>query len=281
MIIYISVFILLILIIIIIIHSIYNYYSPYKQYNNSILNDHINKLKDTCDYLQDTPIPKIVHKIAPHDKTKWRPIWIKSYNSWLKYFPEPEYKIMMWNDDDIYIFIKNTFPWFYHMFCDYPHNIQRFDIVRYFLLYEYGGIYADMDYEVFKNFHHLLPNGKVSIIEEGNRNSKSLLENALMASPPKNIFWADVLKLAIIRTTKIECISNNFSCIFNICYIMHSTGPYLVSKVYNDKYKTKINVLDKKLYNSHHLKNKNKDIIGIHYWSGSWILNTFTKMKEI
>jgi len=284
---YFCILIFLLLFIIIAIHSLYNYYSPYKKKYNNYINNELNKLIELSSNYEknikkeDIIVPKIVHKIAPQDKTKWRPIWTTSHNSWIKYFPEPEYKIMMWSDDnDIYIFIKNKFPWFYQTFCEYPHNIQRFDIVRFFILYEYGGIYADMDYEVFKNFYDLIPNDKISIVENGNMfNKKKLfLENSLMVSPPKQIFWIDALKLAITRSTKMQCMQHNICCINNCTYVLYSTGPLLITDIYIKEYQNKIHILNKKLYNGYntHKKNINKknipnDIIGLHYWTTSWM----------
>lgn len=37
--------------------------------------------------------------------------------------------------------IAEKFPWFLDTWFKYPYNIQRADVLRYFVLYEYGGIY--------------------------------------------------------------------------------------------------------------------------------------------
>jgi hypothetical protein len=37
--------------------------------------------------------------------------------------------------------ITEKFPWFLDTYKAYPHNIQRADVLRYFVLYEFGGIY--------------------------------------------------------------------------------------------------------------------------------------------
>lgn len=33
------------------------------------------------------------------------------------------------------------------VYNSYPYAVQRWDMIRYLILYEYGGIYADLDYE--------------------------------------------------------------------------------------------------------------------------------------
>lgn len=42
-------------------------------------------------------------------------------------------------------FIAKEYPWFLETFDNYPHNIQRADAIRYFVLAHYGGTYIDLD----------------------------------------------------------------------------------------------------------------------------------------
>jgi len=37
--------------------------------------------------------------------------------------------------------IATKFPWFLDTYKSYPYGIQRADALRYFVLYEYGGVY--------------------------------------------------------------------------------------------------------------------------------------------
>ena len=48
--------------------------------------------------------------------------------------------------------IATHFPWFLKQYDGYPHGIQRADAARYFFMWLYGGVYADMDYEPLVNF---------------------------------------------------------------------------------------------------------------------------------
>jgi len=269
-IIYISVIIFIIFLLIICLKSVTISNSLYTSYYEKTINYNLKQLKNKN--VPSSIIPKIIHKIAPKDKTKWRPIWESSHNSWLKYYKEPEYKIMMWNDDnDIENFIKDKYNWFYPIYCSYPHKIQKIDIVRYFILYEYGGIYADMDYECFENFYSLLPDNKISIVENrfSTKNNTSLfLENSLMGSPSYNIFWLKVIKLA---TNKV-C---NKLCQLRELYILNSTGPMLISKLYN---KNIINILSKIYFNS---KNKNKNTIGMHHLTGVWTTSIWRCFSDL
>ncbi|KAF5835608.1 hypothetical protein DUNSADRAFT_7156 [Dunaliella salina] len=51
--------------------------------------------------------------------------------------------------------IATKFPWFLDTFKSYPYGIQRADALRYFVLYEHGGIYVDLDVVCNKNLDFL------------------------------------------------------------------------------------------------------------------------------
>ena len=130
-------------------------------------------------------VPKLLHQTAPADKSRWHPLWEICQKTWIEKFPDYEYKL--WSDEDIDEFMRTRCSAFYPSFKSFRYQIQRVDAFRYFLLYEIGGIYVDMDYECVKPFGHLLPAGKVSIGE--NMHWPERFQNALMASPPKHPFW--------------------------------------------------------------------------------------------
>ena len=166
-------------------------------------------------------IPKIIHQTAPSETEKWNPIWFKCQQSWKEKFPDFEYK--MWTDEDLDEFIRTKFEWFYPTYKSYDKNIKRIDSARYFILYEYGGIYADMDYECINKFDHLLPDGKVSICESPYinhpiRNEK--YENSLMASPQKHPFW--------------NLVFNNLEENINAWTVVWATGPNIVKEAIDD-----------------------------------------------
>jgi mannosyltransferase OCH1-like enzyme len=203
-------------------------------------------------------IPKIIHQTAPKDKKKWHPIWNECQQTWLKYFPEPEYKHIMWHDEDLDSFVKNEFPIFYNnTYKSYNKNIKKIDSARYLILYKYGGIYADMDYMCFKNFYDILPQNKISIAESPYKNNEEI-QNALMISPPNYLFWLDVIQIAEQRKD-----SNN---------ILYSTGPQLLTDVYLQN-KNKINVLPSLLFNPHNKKKEfnNSNLYTKHIGTISWI----------
>lgn len=164
-------------------------------------------------------IPRIIHQLAPADKSKWNSGWNECQKTWKDSHPDFEYR--MWTDEDIFEFMKNENPSFYeNVFLKYPKNIQRWDAVRPFILYKYGGIYADMDYECNQRFYELLPGDKVSIcqsiyeIDEG-------YQNALMASPKNHVLWKKLIN--DMETVDTSDVKDPF-------YVQKTTGPILISR---------------------------------------------------
>ncbi|KAH3758943.1 glycosyltransferase family 32 protein [Pelomyxa schiedti] len=52
---------------------------------------------------------------------------------------------MLWTDEDNRRLIAEKFDWFLEDYDAYRYPIQRVDAARLFILYEYGGIYSDLD----------------------------------------------------------------------------------------------------------------------------------------
>jgi mannosyltransferase OCH1-like enzyme len=127
-------------------------------------------------------IPRIIHQTAPLEQY-WEAAWDKCQDSWRENFPDWTY--ILWTDDEIDDFMKQFFPSFYPLFRAYDRHIKRVDVFRYFVLYEIGGLYADMDYVCYRNFENELPLGKVSL----NQSKIDVYQNALMASAPRHPFW--------------------------------------------------------------------------------------------
>ena len=202
-------------------------------------------------------IPKIIHQTAPSDKSKWKEDWHTCQKTWLTLYPEPEYTYRMWNDDDLDNLIKNDFDWYYDIYKSYKKNIQRIDIARYFILYKYGGIYADMDYMCMKNFYDILPPDKVSISESPYKNIE-FLQNALMASNINNEFFLKVIEEAKNRTDAED--------------VLFSTGPVLVSNVYLQN-KDMVNALPSNLFNPSKINSEefnHPNVIAKHFFTKSW-----------
>ena len=134
-------------------------------------------------------IPKIIHQTAPNLKERWHPIWKECQFSWKVNYPSPEYKYILWDDNDCRELVKNKLSKYIEMYDSFPHDIMRIDFSRYCILYEYGGIYADMDIFCYENFYNEL-NKACYIVESHAKNE--IMQNCLMISTAKNFVWKSI-----------------------------------------------------------------------------------------
>lgn len=185
----------------------------------------------------------------------------------------------LWDEKTALSFISTFFPEYLKLYKKYPYAIQRIDCLRYFLLYRYGGVYADCDQECIKPFDDYIlnqPSKDIFIVESANTGLGCKVSNCLMYSIPNHPFWKKIItKLKIYR--KVPWFySRHFT-------IMVSTGPSLLNKFFSKYiYRYKLNVFPKELFNPKGLitdkqtseeKAINKpvnDIYSIHHGAGSW-----------
>jgi len=67
-----------------------------------------------------------------------------SQSKWKKLYPDFDY--MFWSDADIKTYINSQSDDIINTFNELNQNIKKMDFFRYLILYEYGGIYSDMDF---------------------------------------------------------------------------------------------------------------------------------------
>lgn len=105
-----------------------------------------------CNYLNAEDkrdrIPKKIHQIWLGSKL---PIQFKKYvDSWKKFHPEWEYKL--WGDKDV----KDIDLVQGDKFHQATNMGMKSDILRYEILNQFGGIYADTDFECLRSFNDLM-----------------------------------------------------------------------------------------------------------------------------
>ena len=220
-------------------------------------------------------IPKIIHQIYWDFSGKNKPpppTWKKFSKSWRKCFPDWEY--ILWNEKSCKNFLKTHYPWFLLQYNSYKLPIQKTDVMRPFILYHYGGIYADMDYECFHNFENYLADNPspIYIVEETGF-LPVLFQNSLMISIKSHPFWVHVIKAFYRKPTLLTKVLPSGLC------VLTSTGPLLLQTVYNrTNAKTEIFILPKTRFNPtlDIIKKKGclkNECFTIHHHHGSWIFS--------
>ncbi|MCL2651594.1 MAG: hypothetical protein FWD60_11310 [Candidatus Azobacteroides sp.] len=230
-------------------------------------------------------IPRIIHQI--YEDPEGPPEFLLSLaETWKKLHPEWEYRF--WNRKAIYDFMELTCPGFIPYYQSYPFNVQRWDAIRYLILYHIGGIYVDLDYECLQSLDTLLMDSTCCMGMEPAINSiihlrPMIIGNALMAAVPKHPYMAAV----------IEDMKANISIDYrqgDSIQIMETTGPFMVTRVYEQfKKKRDITLLSGDLVApltmnevqmlrtgkvTKKLEEKVEKAFAIHYFFGSWTSQT-------
>jgi inositol phosphorylceramide mannosyltransferase catalytic subunit len=129
-----------------------------------------------------------------------------NYDAWSRSFRHhnPRYECMIWDDLDNREFVAEQFPWFLPFYDRYPKEIFRADAVRYFFLYKFGGLYADMDTECLKPLDPILRTGDAIFGRMGvDKRFEHSIPNAMMASKRLHLIW--LLAIALMIEGFREC----------------------------------------------------------------------------
>ena len=106
----------------------------------------------------------------------------------------PNWKYMFWTDETARKFIQAMYPDSLVIWDNYRNNVNKADALRYFVLYEFGGIYADLDFECIRPLDPVTRIYAAIFPLEPFEHSALryeipfLLHNAIMMSKPKHPF---------------------------------------------------------------------------------------------
>ena len=218
-------------------------------------------------------IPKIIHQFAPEDKKKWHPIWKPCRRSWLVHHVQ-EWRFDLWGDRSFDFFIKKHWSDKMHweILTNFPIQIVKLDIARYIIMYEMGGIYSDMDTFCYKNFYNTLDSDKIYL--GPSHSNLELVQNSLLISTGRNLFWREVIAEAFKRiknfdTRILKDISNDPESPYH-SFVRWSAGCGLLSDMY-EKLKNiyNIEILDKSKFQVEPWI-FNENIITRHMLTGRW-----------
>jgi mannosyltransferase OCH1-like enzyme len=156
-------------------------------------------------------IPKIIHQIWLGGKfpDKYQDL----SNSWLD--KNPNWKFKLWTDDDLEEFgLVNI-----KQFNDAPNLGMKSDIFRYEILYRYGGLYIDTDFQCLKSFDDLV---YLELFTGTGHMDTPDMFNGLIACKPKH----NIMKLLIDGISSIDTNIKDFN------KILYTTGPKYFSKLF-------------------------------------------------
>jgi hypothetical protein len=139
-------------------------------------------------------IPRILHQTWISADVPPR---LRGYrDSWLRHHPDWEHHL--WTDADNFRLISERYPDFLPYFASTVPPILRIDLVRLAYLHAFGGVYADLDYELLKPVDPLLDTHCAIVAREHGGIGTMMRDcdfiiNALLASPPAHPLWLEVM----------------------------------------------------------------------------------------
>jgi mannosyltransferase OCH1-like enzyme len=219
-------------------------------------------------------IPKIIHQVWINDTWKDSSLkkdvpekWKKSQQEWQRLHPDWTY--ILWTDDLVLSFIEKNYPEYLEFYKNYEYLIQRADMIRYFILYDFGGVYCDLDLYPVENIEkYITTNLNYFIYSAGS----DILTNAFMISPKKS----EIMKL-LYESLKEYNDNIPLYCIGKHLKVMFTTGPNFFNNVIINNNLPYVILPRTKFYPYSSSEDKyitdNKDIIvimPIEDTSGSW-----------
>jgi inositol phosphorylceramide mannosyltransferase catalytic subunit len=198
-------------------------------------------------------IPKILHQIWINPNSPELPDKFQVYrDGWLALHSDWQYKL--WNLDNL-----DFTPSRMDLIKSAPNFAQMSDILRYEILFRYGGVYIDIDFECLKNIDSILKDVKNFACSEDGYH----ITNAIIGAEPNSVYMERCIN-ALPKRVGIEATSVE-------------TGPYLFTRVLLSQGLASDFILfpQEWFYPYHcselHRANENfPQAYAVHRWAGSW-----------
>lgn len=198
-------------------------------------------------------IPKIFHHIWINRSDPALPELFARYReSWIKH--HPGWKFCLWNLEAIDFKLRRS-----DLLDRCGSYAQTADILRVELLYQYGGVYVDTDFECFKPIDPLLDGARVVLCSQNG----IVISNGFFASEPGSPLFQRLL--------------SNFPESLGGRYPNLETGPnYLTQQLLGLGFEGSIRMLPSKLFYPYQMgearasASTHPDAYAAHHWAHSW-----------
>ncbi len=227
-------------------------------------------------------IPKIIHQVwegrensLPEFYTQLSETWKEHHRSW-------QYEL--WNSDRMDALVEEHFPGFAETYFGYRYPVQRWDAIRYLILFKMGGMYVDCDYECLESFDNSIAEQRTCFFamepdEHRRAFGKNIcFNNALMATSPGHPFFACIIEH--LSAIPFPYSGDKFH------DVLASTGPLMLTSLYEKYNGSDVRILPadqvspwskREVRNfvagtadEEQLEKKLEKAIAIHYFSGGW-----------
>jgi len=216
-------------------------------------------------------IPKTIH-YCWFGKTPLPELALKCIDSWKKHFPN--YEIKEWNEDNIDV---NMIPYTKEAYEKKKYAFVS-DYARFWILYNYGGIYFDTDVEVIASMDSILETGPFMACEQLNEQQWSnpyppINAGLGLASESKNPIFARILNsyyddhfINLDGSLNITTVVKRVSQLLSHYGLKNERRIQKIEdiSIYPPEYFCPLDNLTGKLILS-------KNTVSIHHFAGSWL----------
>ena len=228
-------------------------------------------------------ISKIIHQIWLQGQNNMPEKFLKKVNK-IKNF-HLLWKYYFWDDIAIINLLSKNKEWietYYKLL--YLH--QKVDYAKYVILYEYGGVYIDIDVEIVKPLDNLLQNNSEYdlIVSRINLttfesllycNRNICINNGIILANPKEITLEKIINNIIKNPT------TGLPPLIKFSYINNTTGPKMFTKLILNNNNNKIKILEPEFLEPLVLGTGDitDNTYAIHEHNGSWVNESFKKFS--
>ena len=149
----------------------------------------------------------------------------------------PDVKNLFFTDENINQFLLMFFPTYYETFQKFKYNIQRIDFFRYLAVYHYGGLYLDLDIDIYNSFDDLDRTKAIFPVETKDLESGNILVgNYAFYAPARHPFLLHIINCIvnpIVTDSEIAAAQKGHGDPKEHVYVYFTTGPELVTKAYH------------------------------------------------
>lgn len=163
-------------------------------------------------------IPKIVHQafLADHSEI---PENFKEWSDECRRL-HMDYQWKIWSRDEVEEVIKTKYSWLWETWRSWGAQdwIKQSDALRYILLYEFGGVYMDLDYMCQKPVTDIITDSTITFHRAvlGKEHLGEYVDNSFMASEKGHWFWGNIFPELVARARE---------------HVLKATGPIMLSDV--------------------------------------------------
>lgn len=177
-------------------------------------------------------IPKIIHQVGPMLGSSRAKVYKPLMDTWKRDYPD--WTFIYWDDEAIEEFVAKTYPDLLETFHLFPFDVQRWDAIRYLILYTMGGMYVDCDYESVESMCSLFEDCECAFSLEPDTHVVShrhlhdhVFNNALMVSVPHHPFMKKIIESVFSKETLTHETINKDICVYE------TTGPWKLVDLYS------------------------------------------------